>query len=88
MKRNKDFLRVLAKCKQHQCKAILKVADESLIKAIVECIYNILRGTVPITKRQKSKPAPFEKIFVPLNMKTHGQMKSDRVFIEFDYFLT
>ena len=82
VKRNKDFLRVLAKCKQHQCKAILKVADESLIKAIVECIYNILRGTVPITTRQKSKLAPFAKPLFKLIEKRVSTPRKKRILIQ------
>ena len=82
VKRNKDFLRVLAKCKQHQCKAILKAADESLIKAIVQCIYNILRETVPITKRQKSKLAPFAKPLFKLIEKKVSTSRKKRILIQ------
>lgn len=82
VKRNKEFLRVLAKCKQHQCKAILKTADESLIKAIVECVYNILRGTVPITKRVRSKLLPQRKTLHKLIDKSNPTSKKKRIIIQ------
>ena len=55
LRRNHDFLKLLAKCTPAQHKAILKEADDALVKTICECIFNVLKETVPVSK--DSKPA-------------------------------
>ena len=55
LRRNHDFLKLLAKCTPAQHKAILKEADDALVKTICERILNVLKETVPISKPAKRK---------------------------------
>ena len=55
LRRNHDFLKLLAKCTPAQHKAILKEADDALVKTISECILNVLKETVPVSKENQRK---------------------------------
>ena len=52
---NLDYLSVLCKCKPKQRCAIIKSADEQLIKVICDCVENILSGKVPLSSQAKKK---------------------------------
>jgi len=55
LSKNHDFFKLLAKCTPTQRKAILKVADDSLVRTICECVLNVLKETVPVSKPAKKK---------------------------------
>ena len=55
MRNNIDFLRVLKNCNSKQRRALLQAADSKLLKAICECVLNVLRGTVKLNPSQKRK---------------------------------
>ena len=55
LRKNRDFLKLLVKCTPAQRKAILKVADDALVRTICECILNVLKETVPVSKPAKRK---------------------------------
>lgn len=55
LKRNIDYLKVLAKANDTQRKAIIQTADEDLILCICECILNVLEGNVRISPASKKK---------------------------------
>ena len=55
VKNQTDFLKVLCKASQKQCKGIIEDASEQLIYAICECILNCLKGNVPLSPAQKQK---------------------------------
>ena len=55
LRNNIDFLRVLKKSNSKQRRAILQAADNQLLKAICECVINVLRGTVKINPKQKTQ---------------------------------
>ena len=46
LRRNHDFLKLLGKCTPAQHRAILREADDALVKTICECILNVLKETV------------------------------------------
>ena len=66
VKDNIDFLRVLSKCNSKQRKAILETADNKLLKALCECVLNVLQATVPISPIQKRKLARHKNTLHPL----------------------
>ena len=80
LRKNHDFLKLLAKCTPAQRKAILKVADEALVRTICECILNVLKETVPVSKPAKRKLLAHKKSLIALaekstplrKKKTHG----------------
>ena len=55
LRKNHDFLKLLVKCTPAQRKAILKEADDTLVKNICECVLNVLKETVPVSKPAKRK---------------------------------
>ena len=55
LRKNHDFLKLLVKCTPAQRKAILKVADDALVITICECVFNVLKGTVPVSKPANSR---------------------------------
>jgi hypothetical protein len=48
LKRNIDYIRVLAKSKPKQRKAIINTADKDLIICLCECILNLLSGNIEV----------------------------------------
>ena len=55
VRKNFDYLTVLHKTKSPVRKAILKNADKELIKAICECIDNVIRGEVKVPEKDLKK---------------------------------
>ena len=53
LRKNHDFLKLLVKCTPAQRKAILKAADDALVRTICECVFNVLKETVPVSKTAK-----------------------------------
>ena len=66
VKDNLDFLRVLSKCSPRQRKAILQTADNQLLKALCECILNVLKETVPISNSEKQQLSRHKKTLIAL----------------------
>ena len=61
VRRNIDFLNVLAKCNKKQRQAILEHCDKDLILALSEIAINVLKGIVKLTPAQKAKLNRFKK---------------------------
>ena len=55
LRKNHNFLKLLAKCTPAQRKVILKVANNCLVRSICECVLNVLKETVPVSKSIKRK---------------------------------
>ena len=66
VKKNYHHLKVLSTSKPHQVKALLKVADDDLIKSVCECVYNVLKTTVPVTPRKKQQLAEHKSALLTL----------------------
>jgi len=61
VRRNMDFLTVLAKCNKKQRKALLEHCDKDLILTICELAINVLKGVVKLSPSQKSKLRRFRE---------------------------
>lgn len=59
VKRNLPLLKMLTTTKPAAARAI--VTDPDLIRAFCECCYNVLKGNVPLTPRQKKRLARYKK---------------------------
>ena len=70
LRKNHDFLKLLVKCTPAQRKAILKVADDALVRTICECVLNVLKGTVPVSKPAKKKLLSQRKSLIALAEKS------------------
>jgi len=55
VKRNIDFLTVLAKCNKKQRKALLEHCDKDLVLTLSEIAINVLKGIVNLTPANNSE---------------------------------
>ena len=53
-RKNRDILRALYHLTTDQRSALLRKADLKLVRHICECALNLLRGGIPLNKRQRS----------------------------------
>lgn len=66
---HKDFLKALHILKPKFRKALLKACDNSEINCICECIYNVLKGKIPIEKKERQKLNKYKHILRKLLAK-------------------
>ena len=78
LRKNHDFLKLLVKCTA-QRKAILKEADDALVKTICECVLNVLKETVPVSKPAKRKLLAHKKSLIALAEKTTPLNKKKKI---------
>lgn len=55
LRRHKDVLKRLAKAKPSVAKRLLKDASSDLLKLLSECSLNVLKGSVPLSTKQKKQ---------------------------------
>ena len=82
LRRNHDFLKLLVKCTTTQCKAILKVADNALVRTICKCILNILKEIVPVIKQAKRKLLAHKKSLIALAEKSTPIEKKKKILVQ------
>jgi len=58
------------KCTPAQCKTILKVADDALVRTLCEYILTVLIETVPVSKPAKRKLLTHKKFLIALAEKS------------------
>lgn len=63
-------LQYLASCKKRYRDALLKEADDGLLRAIVECNHNVIKGVVPLTQHQKTALTRHRKHILALDRDT------------------
>ena len=56
MKKHLHFLNMLSKRHAFQQRALLETAEPDQVRAICECIYNIMHGNIPIPEDIKEYP--------------------------------
>ena len=82
LRKNHDFLKLLVKCTPAQRKAILKVADDALVRTICECVLNVLKGTVPVSKPAKKKLLVHKKPLIALAEKSTPLEKKKKLLVQ------
>ena len=82
LRKNHDFLKVLVKCTPTQHKAILKVADDTLVRTICECILNVLKETVPVSKPTKRKLLAHKKSLIVLTKKSRMIESKKKILVQ------
>ena len=82
VRKNHDFLKLLVKCTPTQRKAILKVADDALVRTICECILNVLRETVPVSKLTKRKLLAHKKSLIALAEKSTPIERKKKILVQ------
>ncbi len=82
LRKNHDFLKLLAKCTPAQRKAFLKVADDNLVRTICECVLNVLKQTVPVSKPAKRKLLAHKKSLIALAEKSTPLKKKKQILVQ------
>ena len=82
LRKNHDFLKLLVKCTPAQRKAILKEADDSLVRTICECLFNVLKETVPVSKPAKRKLLKHKKALTTLAEKSNPLNKKKQILVQ------
>ena len=82
LRKNHDFLKLLVKCTPAQGKAILKVADDALVRTICERVLNVLEGRVPVSKPTKKKLLVHKKPLIALAEKSTPLEKKKKLLVQ------
>ena len=61
LQRHASTLKLLSKAKPALVKRILKNSDDDLIKCLCECCHNLLKGNIPLSKKEVSKLKKYKK---------------------------
>ena len=81
LRKSHDFLKLLAKCTPVQRKAILKVADDALVRTICECVLNVLKEALPVSKPAKRKVLAHKNSLIALTEKSTSLHKKKKIKI-------
>lgn len=73
-------LKLLAKNKKKSL--LLRNCSNSFIKAICECVLNVLKGNVKLTKRQKFKLTPYKVVVRKLGSKSLPIYKKRKILVQ------
>ena len=85
---HKHMLHVLASAHPKMRKAILTHADKELVQTLTECVYNVMKGNVPISACSKNKLMRYRtKLRSIANPKTKWKNKKN-VFVQNGGFLS
>lgn len=77
---NIEDLKLLGRCKNK--KQLLRKSPNSLIKCVCECVLNLLKGNVPITRRQKNKLTPYKRTLRRLSDKKVPLFKKRTLLVQ------
>lgn len=77
---NLELLKVIGKSKNP--KQIIKKASNRVIKALCECILNVIRGNVPITRTQREKLSSHKSCLRKLSDKKVPLYKKRRILVQ------
>ena len=76
------YLQILAKCKPKVRKAIIEHGSSNLVLSICECCYNVLKGTIPLTKIQKRRLSRYKEHLRALASKKVSRVKKKRLLTQ------
>lgn len=87
LKSKKHFLHVLKNATPQVRKTILQGADDSLIKAILECILNTLNGNHKVSSSIKNKLCKYKKCLRQLSNPKYSIKKKRKLLVQHGGFL-
>ena len=82
LRKNHHFLNLLVKCTPAQRKAILKGADDALVRTICECVFNVFKEAVPVSKPAKRKLPKHKKALTALAEKSTPLNKKKQILVQ------
>ena len=82
MRGSLPYLQILAKCKPKVRKVLIEHGPSDLVLSICECCHNVLKGTVPLTKRQKQHLSRYKKHLRDLANQKVSRVKKQRLLTQ------
>jgi hypothetical protein len=79
---------LLVQSQDRQRSALLKTLTDTQLKALLEAIYNVLKGTCPINDKDKKKLNRHKNVIRRLVSSTLTQKQRQRVLIKYRYILS
>lgn len=77
VKTHEEFLRAFNVLKPKFRKVLLKACDKEEINFICECIYNVLKGKVPLEKENRNKLHKYKNILRKLVSKGKNKLRKN-----------
>ena len=62
VRKHLPLFEILISSSDNQRQAVLKTLADSQLKAILEAIYNVLKGTCPLRDKERNKSVPFKTV--------------------------
>ncbi len=81
LKKNAQFLNFLLKASPRQRCEIIKLSNSDQVKAITDCVRNVMKGNVPVTREQKHKLKSYKRILRKLMNKKVGINKRKHILV-------
>ena len=79
---NRGFLQLLADCLAYQRQFLLKRATPQQLHALVEVLYNILMGHIPISEENKRTLLPYKDALLNLAIPNVPYKTKKRVLVQ------
>ena len=76
------YLQILMKCKPKIRKVILEHGPTDLLLSICESCYNVLKGTIPLSKRQKQRLSRHKKHLTDLANRKVSRLRKRRLLTQ------
>lgn len=86
-KKHADILRAICHLNGKQRAALLSQANSDLIRCICECAFNILRGNVPVKKREKERLRKHAPILRKLVSRNDDVKRKKKIIVQKGGFL-
>ena len=77
LEHHQALINMMAHCKDKLRRAIIKNSDQELIEIIVNCVFNLLQGNIPLNNSDKNKLIKYKQILRKLvaNSSFHHKKK-------------
>lgn len=82
MRKNFPMLKALHSCSKSNQKQILKAAKPELIKAVCDCIVNVVYGKVPINTQNKTKLRKKIKVLKELTDPKKPTLRKKKLLVQ------
>ena len=79
---NRGFLQLLAYCLAYQRQFLLKTATPQQLHALVQVLYNILMGHIPISEENKRTLLPYKDALLNLAIPNVPYKTKKRVLVQ------
>ena len=79
---NRGFLQLLADCPAYQRQFLLKTATPQQLHALVQVLYNILMGHIPISEENKRTLLPYKDALLNLAIPNVPYKTKKRVLVQ------